>query len=203
MDKEGCRSDTAVSEVKPKWESFIIPEENDGKGFFVYWVIRPVAFEQYPIRHQKHKIEPNFESKTYNLYGHCQQPKMRKHIFEERKANNFLVWNRKKGVDRILGCYGNVSQVTAVPDKKYRKRYAFLAENTYILKENKAVLLSEFGIEVNTNCVYLSNWIHVSDADKTRRIIGRIKEKVGNGEGTSSVGYLKLIERYRSKHGDL
>jgi hypothetical protein len=203
MRNEGCRAERTISEVEPKWESFIVPDENKGKGFFVYWVIGPAAFEQYPIRHQKHKLEPNLESRTYNLYGHCQQPKMRKHIFKERKADNFLVWNRRKGVDRILGCYENISHTAEAPDKKYGKRCAFLAENTYVLKENRAVPLSEFGIEVDTNCVYLSNWVQVLDADKTSRIIERIKEKVGNGEGRSSVGYLRLIERYRSKHGDV
>jgi len=201
-NREDYRPGGIVSETRPRWDGFVVHQGNKGKGLFIYWVIRAGVFEGYPIRAPKHPTEPNFESRTYNFYGHCQRDKMREYVFKKREADNLLVWNNRKGVDRILGCYVNITHTTEVPDQKHGTRCAFLAKRTYVLKENKAIPLREFGIKVEKRPPHLSYWIYVLDATKTSQIIESIEAKVKKKEGLSSSGYLRLIERYQLKHGE-
>lgn len=195
--KTACSSSKVSSDVEAKWAVFSVPEANRGQGFFVYWITNGANLKGYPIRHPDHPLEPNIESKTYNFCEHCQQPKIRKYILEGKVADNLLIWNRRSGVDRILGCYENISHVTEVPDTKYGKRCAFRAENAYVLMDHEGIPLSEFAIRVEKKYYNLGTWRYIADRKTTSQIIRRIKEKVVEGKGLSAEGYLKLLSSHR------
>jgi hypothetical protein len=196
LDRKACPSGKISSKFEAQWTDFFVPEASRGKGFFVYWIIKRKNLEGYPIRPPEHPLEPNIESKTYNFCEHCQQPKIRKYILEGRVADNLLIWNRRNGVDRILGCFENLFRVTEVPDAKYGKRCAFMAKNAFVLMDHEGIPLNGFAIRVEKKYFNLSNWRYTADRETTSRIIRKIKEKVYERKGLRAEDYFRLLSRY-------
>jgi len=68
---------------------------------------------------------------------------MREYVFKKREADNLLVWNNRKGVDRILGCYVNITHTTEVTDQKYGTRRVFLIDRIRTVKRFPTIGLNK------------------------------------------------------------